>query len=74
MRIESSLFARETIRSQDTSIFFKGLSPRLDVIPIPSEDGKTDPIKLKKWAIDNLIDDSKEDFDYCQGDTGLVCR
>lgn len=49
--------------------FFKGLSPRLDVIPIPSEDGKTDPIKLKEWAIDNLIDDPKEDFDYCQGDT-----
>ena len=49
--------------------FFKGLSPRLDVIPIPSENGKTDPEKLKEWAEENVIKESKVDFEYYQGDT-----
>ena len=49
--------------------FFKELSPRLDVIPIPSEDGKTDPVKLKEWAEQNLIQQPVFEFDYYQGDT-----
>lgn len=49
--------------------FFKELSPRLDVIPIPSEDGKTDPIKLMQWAIENLISHKAFDVDFYQGDT-----
>lgn len=49
--------------------FFKELSPRLDVIPIPSEDGKTDPVKLKEWAEQNLIKQPVFEFDYYQGDT-----
>lgn len=49
--------------------FFMGLSPRLDVIPIPSQDGKTDPVKLMEWATKNVIDDSVVEFDYYQGDT-----
>ena len=49
--------------------FFKELSPRLDVIPIPSEDGKTDPIQLMQWSIENLISHKTFDVDYYQGDT-----
>lgn len=49
--------------------FFKELSPRLDVIPIPSEGGKTDPVKLKEWAEQNLIQQPVFEFDYYQGDT-----
>lgn len=49
--------------------FFKELSPRLDVIPIPSEDGKTDPIKLMQWAMENLISRKAFDVDFYQGDT-----
>lgn len=49
--------------------FFKGLSPRLDVIPIPSKDGKTDPVKLMEWAEENVIKNSKVEFEYYQGDT-----
>lgn len=49
--------------------FFKELSPRLDVIPIPSEEGKTDPVKLKEWAEHNLIKQPVFEFDYYQGDT-----
>lgn len=49
--------------------FFKELSPRLDVIPIPSEDGKTDPTKLMQWAIENLISRKSFDVDFYQGDT-----
>lgn len=33
--------------------FFKGFSSNIDIIPIPSEDGKTDPEKLKEKA--NLL-------------------
>ncbi len=49
--------------------FFRELSPRLDVIPIPSEGGKTDPVKLKEWAEQNLIKQPIFEFDYFQGDT-----
>lgn len=49
--------------------FFKELSPRLDVIPIPSEDGKTDPTKLMQWVIENLISHRAFDVDFYQGDT-----
>lgn len=49
--------------------FFKELSPRLDVIPIPSEGGKTDPVKLKEWAEQNLLKQPVFEFDYYQGDT-----
>lgn len=49
--------------------FFEKLSPRLDVIPIPSEDGKTDPIKLMQWAVENLISRKAFDVDFYQGDT-----
>lgn len=49
--------------------FFKELSPRLDVIPIPSEDGKADPVKLKEWAELNVIKAPIIEFDYFQGDT-----
>lgn len=49
--------------------FFKELSPRLDVIPIPSEGGKTDPTKLMQWAMENLISHQAFDVDFYQGDT-----
>ena len=49
--------------------FFKELSPRLDVIPIPSEDGKTEPTKLMQWAKENLISHKVFDVDFYQGDT-----
>ena len=35
--------------------FFAGLSSNLSVIPIPSEDGKSDPVKLKEWAEAHLL-------------------
>lgn len=35
--------------------FFAGLSSNLAVIPIPSEDGKSDPIKLMEWVKKNML-------------------
>lgn len=35
--------------------FFAGLSSNLSVIPIPSEDGKSDPLKLKEWVQSHLL-------------------
>jgi hypothetical protein len=34
--------------------FFKGISSNIDIIPIPSEDGKTDPLKLKNLVIESI--------------------
>lgn len=35
--------------------FFAGLSSNLAVIPIPPEDGKSDPIKLMEWAQSHML-------------------
>lgn len=49
--------------------FFKGLTSNLSIIPIRSENGKTDPEKLKEWAEQNLINASTFDKpDYQQDD------
>lgn len=49
--------------------FFKGLTSNLSIIPIRSENGKTDPEKLKEWAEQNLINASAFDKpDYQQDD------
>lgn len=36
--------------------FFAGLSSNLAVIPIPSEDGKSDPVKLMEWVESHWTD------------------
>ena len=49
--------------------FFRGLSMNLDVITIPPEDGKTDPIKLKENAEATFLNANKRyELDYKQGD------
>jgi hypothetical protein len=40
--------------------YFQGFSSNIDIIPIPSENGKTDPLKLKENA--ELLFLAKEDF------------
>lgn len=40
--------------------FFEGLTSNLSVIPIPSKDGKSDPVKLMEWARDNILNNSIE--------------
>lgn len=40
--------------------YFQGFSSNIDIIPIPSENGKTDPLKLKENA--ELLFFAKEDF------------
>lgn len=49
--------------------FFAGLSSNLNVIPIPSENGETDPVKLSMQA-ESLFakDDGKYNLDYSEGD------
>lgn len=49
--------------------FFEGLSSNLNVITIPSEEGKTDPLKLSEMAA-SLFDAQSGRFslDYSQGD------
>lgn len=49
--------------------FLKGLTSNLSIIPIPSEDGKTDPVKLKEWAETHLLQSFYIDQpDYLQND------
>ena len=49
--------------------FLKGLTSNLSIVPIRSENGKTDPEKLKEWAELNLIQASTFDKpDYQQDD------
>lgn len=49
--------------------FFAGLSSNLNVITLPSEEGKTDPVKLLEMAT-SLFDEETGRFklDYSQGD------
>ena len=49
--------------------FFAGLSSNLNVIPIPSEKGETDPVKLSGLA-ESLFakDGGRYNLDYSQGD------
>ena len=50
--------------------FFKELSSNLEIITIPSEEGKTDPAKLKEQAAALFFGDRpKYSPDYLQGDT-----
>ncbi len=50
--------------------FFEGLSSNLQVITIPPEDGKTDPLKLMERANQILIGEDREyTVEYEQGDT-----
>lgn len=50
--------------------FFKELSSNLEIITIPSDDGKTDPMKLKEQAIELFFGDKPRYIpDYLQGDT-----
>ena len=50
--------------------FFKGLSSNLQIIDIPSEDGKTDPLKLKEWTETHLLNESPDyRINYLEGDT-----
>lgn len=50
--------------------FFRGLSSNIEIIPIPSFEGKTDPIKLKEYAEAFLIGNERRyELDYRQGDT-----
>ena len=49
--------------------FFEGLSSNLNVIPIPSEDGETDPVKLSLQAMEQFDPvNGKYSLDYTQGD------
>lgn len=49
--------------------FFEGLSSNLELIIIPSEDGKTDPLKLMEQAKKLLLDDNRaHTLDYLQND------
>lgn len=50
--------------------FFKELSSNLEIIPIPSDEGKTDPLKLKEQA-ETLFFGNKPKYepDFLQGDT-----
>lgn len=50
--------------------FFRGLSSNLEIIPIPSKDGKTDPVKLMERAKSIFVEnDHCFELDYSQGDT-----
>lgn len=49
--------------------FFKSLSSNLAIITIPSENGKTDPLKLMEYAEQNLLNSVRsENPDYLQND------
>lgn len=49
--------------------FFQGLSSNLEIITIPSVDGKTDPVKLKEQAEVKFLNEKCEyELDYRQGD------
>ena len=49
--------------------FFQGLSSNLEIITIPSVDGKTDPVKLKEQAEFKFLNEMCEyELDYRQGD------
>ena len=49
--------------------FFQGLSSNLEIITIPSVDGKTDPVKLKEQAEVKFLNEMCEyELDYRQGD------
>ena len=49
--------------------FFQGLSSNLEIITIPSIDGKTDPVKLKEQAEVMLLSEMRDyELDYRQGD------
>lgn len=50
--------------------FFRGLSSNLEVIPIPSEEGNTDPEKLMAMAKAHFFETAhKYSVDYSNGDT-----
>ena len=49
--------------------FFEGLSSNLKLIIIPSEDGKTDPLKLMEQAKKQLLEETRlYNLDYMQND------
>ncbi len=58
------IFCEGQKREVDYFIFFQGLSSNIDIIPIPSEDGKTDPEKLKNNANARFFGNDEIDATY----------
>ena len=49
--------------------FFEGLSSNLNVVIIPSEEGKTDPVQLSRSAVEKFdSQNGRFSLDYTQGD------
>lgn len=52
-------------REEDYFRYFQGLSSNLDIIPIPNENGKSDPLKLKQNAEKCFFHDTETQQRYC---------
>jgi len=55
----------------DYFAYFKGLSSNISIIPIPSENGKTDPVRLKEWVEAHMISEMS-DYYLNYGDKDVI--
>ena len=52
--------------------YFKGFSSNIDIVPIPSENGQSDPIKLKEQA--QLLFFGDEQSQYTIASKAMACH